>query len=193
MASAFTHAFAALAGGKIFTGEKMPTRFWWLAVVCSILPDADAIGFKFGIPYESFWGHRGFTHSLVFALLLSFAVVLIFLRSYARTGSRRWCGLVAFFFLVTASHALLDMLTSGGHGVAIFAPFDNSRHFFPWHPIRVSPIGITQFFGEWGLRVIKSELLWVWLPLGSVALIAIAVRRFGGRRSRVTPKQHPVE
>lgn len=155
----------------------MPRRFWWLAVICSILPDADALGFKLGVPYESFWGHRGFTHSLLFALLLSLLIVLLFFRSYIVDNWRRWWGLVIFFFLVTTSHALLDMLTTGGHGVAIFAPFDNSRYFFPWRPITVSPIGVTEFFGEWGIRVIKSEMLWVWFPLGLIALGAVAVRR----------------
>ena len=139
MASAFTHAFTALAGGKIFTGEKMPARFWVLAILCSVLPDFDAIGFKIGIQYESFWGHRGFTHSLVFALMVALVIVLLFFRSEAADPAR-WWKLVLFFFLVTSSHALLDMLTSGGHGVAILAPFDNGRYFFPWRPIRVSGV-----------------------------------------------------
>jgi inner membrane protein len=56
------------------------------------------------------------------------------------------------------------MLTNGGLGVAVFAPFSNHRYFFPWHPIQVSPIGIHHFFSEWGLRVLLSELLYVFIP-----------------------------
>ena len=176
MASAFTHAFAAIAGGKIFADRKMPLRFWILAVLCSVLPDFDAAGYALGIPYESFWGHRGFTHSLVFALIVGLLVVLLFFRSEASSG-KRWWGLVIFFFLVTASHPLLDMLTNGGHGVAILSPFDNERYFFPWHPIKVSPIGITSFFTERGMSVILSEMLYVWVPLLLVLLIVLAVRK----------------
>lgn len=176
MASAFTHAFTALAGGVIFPGEKKPVRFWVLAILCSVLPDFDAIGFWLGVPYESFWGHRGFTHSLVFALIVGLLVVLLFFRSEAH-DVRRWWRLVFFFFLVTSSHALLDMLTSGGHGVALFSPFDNSRLFFPWRPVKVSPIGIASFFGERGVRVILSEMLWVWLPLSIIGGLLLLFRK----------------
>jgi hypothetical protein len=51
-----------------------------------------------------------------------------------------------FFFLATASHGLLDAMTDGGLGVAFFSPFDKHRYFFPWTPIRVSPIGLTRLF-----------------------------------------------
>ncbi|MGE3801306.1 MAG: metal-dependent hydrolase [Candidatus Kapaibacterium sp.] len=184
MASAFTHAFAAIAGGKIFSGEKMPARFWVLSILCSVLPDFDAIGFRLGIAYESFWGHRGFTHSLLFALIVALLVVLTFFRSEA-ADSRRWWKLVLFFFLVTSSHALLDMLTNGGHGVALFAPFDNSRIFFPWSPIKVSPIGVSSFFSERGVRVIVSEMLYVWLPLVVVAaIVGVARKAAKGREER---------
>ena len=38
----------------------------------SLLPDADVIGFRFGIRYADAWGHRGATHSLLFALAMGF-------------------------------------------------------------------------------------------------------------------------
>ena len=177
MASAFTHAFAALAGGKIFTDRKMPRRFWVLAALCAVIPDADAIGFAFGVPYGSFWGHRGFTHSLFFAFILALIVTVAFFREYGPIGRRRWWALALFYFAVTASHGLLDMLTTGGRGVAIFAPFVNTRYFFPWRPITVSPIGVTEFLGKWGMRVIVSEALWVWLPLGIITVAVVGVRR----------------
>jgi membrane-bound metal-dependent hydrolase YbcI (DUF457 family) len=37
---------------------------------CSVILDLEVIGFRFGIHYGDFWGHRGFTHSLVFAAFL---------------------------------------------------------------------------------------------------------------------------
>jgi inner membrane protein len=46
-------------------------------VFCSVIPDLDAIGFRFGIHHGDFWGHRGFTHSLVFAALLTGVVTVI--------------------------------------------------------------------------------------------------------------------
>jgi inner membrane protein len=55
-------------------------------------------------------------------------------------------------------------MTDGGLGVAFFAPFSDVRYFFPWRPIVVSPIGVGEFFGPRGLRVMWSELGWVWVP-----------------------------
>jgi inner membrane protein len=56
-------------------------------------------------------------------------------------------------------------MTSGGIGVAFFAPFSSERYFFPWRPIRVSPIAVRSFFSAQGLAILRSELLWVWLPV----------------------------
>ena len=68
------------------------------------------------------------------------------------------------FFLCGSSHGLLDMMTSGGLGVALFAPFYNERYFFPFRPVKVSPIGIDRFFSEWGLKVLWTEFLWIGVP-----------------------------
>jgi inner membrane protein len=84
---------------------------------------------------------------------------------------------LGYLFLATASHGFLDAMTDGGLGVAFFSPFDNHRYFFPWRPIRVSPIGIGRFFSPRGLDVLQSELLWIWLPAGLLALLAWLWRR----------------
>ena len=173
MPTVFTHSFFAAALGKIFfPGRRLPLRFWVLAALCAAVPDADVLAFFFRIPYGDVFGHRGFTHSLVFALLLAFAVVFVFFRDEPRKRA-----LVVFFFAATASHGLLDALTNGGLGVAFFAPFDDGRHFFPFRPVEVSPIGVSRFFSEWGLAVVLSELLWVWLPVSLAAGAAVLVSR----------------
>jgi inner membrane protein len=69
-----------------------------------------------------------------------------------------------FLFLATLSHPTLDALTNGGLGVGFFAPFSNERYFFAYRPIEVSPIGVGDFFSQRGLKVLLSELRWVWLP-----------------------------
>ena len=79
--------------------------------------------------------------------------------------------------LATASHGVLDALTDGGLGVAFFSPFDNTRYFFPWRPLEVSPISITRFFSEGGGEVLRSEFKFVWLPLSSLWLAVWAARR----------------
>lgn len=180
MASAFGHAFAALAMGSAFGKPLTSRKFWLLGMVCSVLPDADVLAFKFGIPYESIWGHRGFTHSFVFALLLAVAVAYLF---YSRIDLKSKLLLITYFFICTASHSILDALTSGGLGVAFFFPFENSRYFFPWRPIQVSPIGIESFFGEKGLQIIYSELLWVGLPGILFIILTILLKKASSKAS----------
>ena len=68
-------------------------------------------------------------------------------------------------------------MTNGGLGVAFFSPFDNTRYFFPWRPILVSPISLTRFFSERGVAVMQSELIWIWIPAGLLALLTLALRR----------------
>lgn len=128
-----------------------------------MLPDLDVLGFAVGVSYGDFLGHRGFSHSLVFAALLSFVVVQTAFRSnlYATLRTR----LYLVFFLVTASHGILDGLTNGGLGIAYFAPFDNTRYFLPWQPVQVSPIGgLEKFLQSGGLAVLTSEFKWIILP-----------------------------
>ena len=173
MASVFTHAFAAAAMGVAYAGGRpLPARFWVLAMLLAVLPDADVVAFLFGVPYGATFGHRGFTHSLAFALLAGLTAAALFFRDAEHKLS-----LALFFALATASHPLLDALTNGGLGVALFSPFSDERYFFPFRPVQVSPIGIGAFFGRWGLAVILSELLWVWLPCALLAAAVLIWRR----------------
>jgi inner membrane protein len=169
LASGFSHAVAALSLGTCFYRPGMPKRFWLAGALCSVVPDLDVIGFRFGIHYGDFWGHRGFAHSLLFAALLAAFVALLGFRPASPGTSLLWIG--AYLFLATTSHGFLDAMTDGGLGVAFFSPFNNNRYFLPWRPIRVSPIGVSRFFSARGLEVLQSELLWIWLPSALLAAL----------------------
>jgi len=175
MASGFSHALAALSIGSCFYRPQISKRVWVAGALGSVLPDIDVIGFRFGIPYGDVWGHRGFTHSLLFAALLSGVAVGI-LRSKKDLGIKRFL-LLAYLFLATASHGLLDAMTNGGLGVAFFSPFDNTRYFLPWRPILVSPISLHRFFSGRGYAVLENELLWIWLPAILFAIMMLAFKR----------------
>ncbi|MER3422365.1 MAG: metal-dependent hydrolase [Nitrospiraceae bacterium] len=176
MASAFSHAVIAVVVGKAWARCTLPMRFWGLSILCALLPDLDVIGFAIGIEYGHLLGHRGLTHSLPFALGLSLVVVWVGFPAIEQ-WSRSWWGLIAHFFLVTASHGFLDAITDGGLGVAFFAPFDNARYFLPWRPVKVSPIGVSPFFTQYGLEVLISELIWIWIPAGLMLVAAMALRK----------------
>ncbi|KAA3610044.1 MAG: metal-dependent hydrolase [Calditrichaeota bacterium] len=176
MASAFAHAVSAIALKETAYSEKTKKKLIIWAIVCSILPDADVIGFKFGIDYAHWLGHRGFSHSIFFGLLNGFFISLVFFREFIPFKKDFW-KISLFLGFVTASHGVLDAMTSGGLGIAFFAPFDNTRYFFPFRPIVVSPIGIGNFFSEWGMRVLISEFIWVGLPSIILVFTAKGLRR----------------
>jgi len=81
------------------------------------------------------------------------------------------------------AHGILDAMTTGGVGIAFFAPFSTERYFFPWRPILVSPIGVASFVSSRGVAVLANELQWVWLPSAAVAAIGWIVR---SRRSSIS-------
>lgn len=175
MASLPTHAVAALAVGASFYKPNIPKRVWIAGAACSVVPDLDVIGFRFGIRYGDFWGHRGFMHSLVFAAFLAGAVLLLGFRGGLPNISQM--SIWTYLFLATASHGSLDAMTNGGLGVAFFSPFNNRRYFLPWRLIQVSPIGLGRFFTSPGFAVIRTEFLWVWIPAGLLIASALLLRR----------------
>ena len=174
MPSVFSHAVVAIALSQVPTQKLSRVKLWALSVSCSVLPDADVVTFFLGIPYRDMLGHRGLTHSLSFALAIALLVATLF--PEVKRQSKDWWVLFGYFFVVTASHGLLDAITNGGLGVAFFAPFDETRYFLPWRPIEVSPIGLD-FFGPEGLGVIRSELVWLWIPSALLAIVVWACKR----------------
>ena len=140
-------------------------------VVCAMLPDADVVGFSLGVRYGDLLGHRGLSHSLPFAALVATVAVLLWrlpsggpIRLKPDPTSVATMPLWWFLFACVASHGILDAATDGGLGVAFLSPFSNERYFWPWRPIRVSPISVTRFFSGRGREVITTELVWIWLP-----------------------------
>lgn len=180
MPSIITHAAVPLALWCAADRGRIPPRLLAAGVIAAMLPDADVLAFALHIPYADAFGHRGASHSLLFAgVLAALAAVLAFF------GSRRpWSAVprqprlasttstvqaAVFVFVCAASHPLLDAMTSGGLGVALAWPWSEHRFFAPWRPIRVSPFA-PQFFSARGLATLLSELRWVWLPLATAVV-----------------------
>lgn len=174
MPTIFSHAaFAAIAGNGFFK-KPVSVWFWLLTAVCAMIPDADVIGYSFGVERGGIFSHRGFTHSIAFAVLFG-SLAAFLAHKFLKTGLS-FAALLIFFSLAVFSHPFFDMLTDGGSGVALFAPFSNERFFFPWRPVEVSPIGL-RFFSARGVTVILSEFVWVWLPAVLIFGLTFIVRK----------------
>lgn len=166
-----SHAAVPLALGAGLGEPAISRRLLAAGVVASMLPDFDVVAFRLGIAYADGLGHRGASHSLLFALVLG----LLALAAAPELNSSR---VKAFLFVAAsaASHPLLDTLTNGGLGVALFWPWSDARYFAPWRVIEVSPIGL-RFMSAHGLEVLRSEFLWIWLPAIAMAIGLLLARR----------------
>lgn len=172
MPTVLGHVVAATALGTAFEGARWPRRAYLVGALCAVLPDLDVIGLRLGIPYGSPLGHRGLSHSLAGAAWLAgLALVTCFERK-----DWRW-PVALYLFLATASHGVLDAFTSGGLGVGFFEPFEHSRRFFPWRPIRVSPLALSRILSPRFWSVLGSELKWIVGPATLLALLALLVRK----------------
>lgn len=171
MASLLVHAAVPLIVLTALDPPPAPARRLAIAsVVCAWLPDVDFATFAFEIRATDLLGHRGLSHSLVVAAGIALACALGFFRAQ-KIGSRAWWHVVAFLFFATASHGLVDAMTHADVGVALLAPLENGRHFFPFEIVPAYQLGTAGTLSQWGILGIANELFYVVLPLAIVVAI----------------------
>jgi len=171
-----THAVVGASVAVLRRSSVKPAKLAIVAALLAVLPDIDVIGFRFGIAYGDMLGHRGFTHSLVFAAIAGVLAALALFPEVKR-GSRDSWYLACLLAVATASHGLLDAFTDAGLGIGFFIPFDDSRYFAPWRPLAASPLSIVHFFEGRGLSILLNELKWIGLPLGAFVGCVLLVRK----------------
>ncbi|SFD11769.1 metal-dependent hydrolase [Algibacter pectinivorans] len=156
MASLFGHGIVGFTIAKVIDDKNL--KWLVLAAVCSaILPDFDVIAFKLGFAYEHPLGHRGFTHSILFAVLWALLLML----TIGKKNKLIWFLVICLSMI---SHGVFDAMTSGGKGVGFFIPFNNKRFFFQFRDILVSPLGVENFISSRGVAVLFSEFKYIFLP-----------------------------
>lgn len=99
------------------------------AAALGVAPDLDVL---LAMVWPGMIGHRGFTHSLLFALMLAALATPLLA---GKAGGRRlagWLGLV----LVCAVHPVLDYLMACGPAVPFFWPISKAAYLSPvqWAP-----------------------------------------------------------
>ena len=123
MPTIITHAAVPLCLGLGLGTKVIPPRLLFAGIVLAMLPDADVLAFKFGVAYGNIFGHRGFTHSLLFALVVPILCVLAGRRWFRASLTRCWL----FLTVSLLSHSLLDSITTGGKGVGWLWPWSDER------------------------------------------------------------------
>ncbi|MBI5528712.1 MAG: metal-dependent hydrolase [Deltaproteobacteria bacterium] len=184
MPTALTHAVLGAGAAAVFAlrmRRVKPCTVLGLGAIAGASPDIDFVSFITGIPYEHALGHRGITHSVAATVAVAALIAAVV---HARSRTHRvdrpfrpigrdavwlWAGLT----VAGVVHALADMLTDGGLGIAIFAPFSWKRYFLPVTPIPVSPLWLSAETA----RVIGWEVLHLWPPAAAAIAIVFILRR----------------
>jgi inner membrane protein len=156
----YLHFAPAVALAVALGPRRIGWRLAMAGACCGVMPDADFL--LYGLRFDSYagtYGHRGFTHSIGFALLVgAFAAVAV----RRRSPRDRWL-VATYLALCTLSHPLLDGLLDRGICNAWFWPLDGARHCLNWRPIPMQ--GVPLF----GMQRLATELLWIGVPLGVLA------------------------
>jgi inner membrane protein len=118
-------------------------RYWPALAAGAVLANAADLDFILVVLFRSRAWHRGFTHSLVFALAVFLCLLLALGRARAREA--------AAFGLAYASHVLLDFATTkDGGGLELLWPFSADRLGLRWWglselPSRLPPAEILKY------------------------------------------------
>ncbi|WP_298884350.1 metal-dependent hydrolase [uncultured Polaribacter sp.] len=128
-----TQIILGAACGEIALGKKIGNKALLFGAIGGTIPDLDVfIGrFLYGNEIQAMAFHRGFMHSILFAVLGSFLFGLITYKLYnsgirkETTSLHNWIWL---FFLSIFTHPLLDCFTP--YGTQLFTPFSNYRVAF---------------------------------------------------------------
>jgi inner membrane protein len=162
--STIGHVFVGAAASRYATPSGSGARgvaAWALITGAAILPDIDLVLPAIGVPDSLTLGHRGATHSLIFALIIAAGITLVL--AAAQLPVRR---IAIAATAAIGSHALLDTLTRGP-GVAWLWPFSSVR--LPTLPILpIAPV--DDLLTRHGLLLLAAEAL-VFAPFLAYALL----------------------
>ena len=159
------HVAVGLLVGRAYEARSTKERIITMSLFggLGLSPDADALLVAAGSEYAGDFGHRGFSHSLLFVVATTAVVFAI----AKRWGSRPWyTALLAL--LAVGSHSLMDSMTYRTRGIPFFWPFTEERFTLPWRMIPPAPFG-GEVLSRRGLDVMLIELIY-FLPLTVVAL-----------------------
>ena len=144
-------------------------RYWATLLTGVVLANAADLDFFLVYVFRARVWHRGFTHSLVFALAVFLCLLLALGRARAREA--------VAFGLAFASHSLLDFATTrDGGGLELLWPFSVDRLGLRWWGLSELPSHLT------AAEILKSLSL-EFVLFAPPLLFLILLRRGAFRRS----------
>lgn len=128
-----TQIVLGAACGEVALGKKIGNKAMLFGAIGGTIPDLDVIlgNLLFDNQIDQTAFHRGFMHSIVFAIIASLVIGLIVFELYnngKREGTTNIKDWIWLFFLSIFTHPILDSFTP--YGTQLFQPFTDYRVAF---------------------------------------------------------------
>lgn len=124
-----THIALGACMGDAFAGKQLGKRAMFLGAVAQSVPDIDFVASFWNSTSENLLAHRGFTHSILFALMVTPLLALLAERWHRphNISLKKW---ILFFGAQAFIHLLIDGMNV--YGVGWFEPFSHYRVSYNW-------------------------------------------------------------
>ncbi|MFZ1685793.1 MAG: metal-dependent hydrolase [Flavobacteriales bacterium] len=119
-----THLVVGACIGEVFLGKQLGRRALLWGAIAQSAPDIDVVATLWNGTAENLLAHRGFTHSFLFAAVITPLFALAADR-WHRPHDIRFSRFCWFFGVAVFGHTLLDGLNS--YGTGWFEPFSHAR------------------------------------------------------------------
>ena len=122
-----THIALGACMGEAFAGRTVGRKAMLWGALAQSIPDIDFLAAFWMDTSSNLLAHRGFTHSLLFAAIISLFMAMLAERWHRphNISFRRW---LAFFISTIFTHIFLDAFNN--YGVSWFEPFSHYRISF---------------------------------------------------------------
>ncbi|SDD97770.1 inner membrane protein [Mucilaginibacter pineti] len=120
-----THLTLGACTGELLLGRRFGKKAMFFGALAANLPDIDTVFGLFEPGDQALLLHRGFTHSICFALLAGLLLAWLFHKWFSNI---RFGAFIMFFCAELGLHDLLDTCT--GYGTGLLEPFTHSRFSF---------------------------------------------------------------
>ena len=177
-----TQIILGAAVGEAVGGRRMGNKAAMWGAIGGTIPDLDVFLRSLTNPIDGALLHRGFSHSIVFAVLVAPIMAFLLYRLYKRRFEYKLWFWLAFGSIIT--HPMLDIFTN--YGTQFFWPFDLRLTFnsvFVVDPLYTLPFGllllVVLFFRReniWRKRlnytgIIYSSLYLLWCVVVKLTIL----------------------
>jgi inner membrane protein len=122
-----THIALGACVGEAMLGKKLGKKALLIGAFANTVPDFDFLASFWNNVPDNLLAHRGFTHSILFGILITGLMALSFQRWFRKynIAAKAW---MLFFALEIFLHLFID--TFNGYGIGLFEPFSHYRVSF---------------------------------------------------------------